>query len=44
VLDGVAVPEGVEVVCLVERYGSRRAREEVVSCIEAAVAAWLTAA
>jgi glycerate kinase len=36
VLDGVALPDGIEVVSLVERFGDRRAREHARECLEAA--------
>jgi glycerate kinase len=38
VLAGVAVPEGLEVVSLVERFGEQRALEETTACIEEVVA------
>jgi glycerate kinase len=38
VLAGVKVPDGLEVVSLVERFGEERAHEETVHCIEALVA------
>jgi len=41
VLDGVVLPEGVEVVSLVERFGEERARAETGACVEEVVAAEL---
>ncbi len=41
VLDGVVLPEGVEVVSLVERFGDERARAETGACVEEVVAAEL---
>jgi glycerate kinase len=38
VLDGVALPDGLEVVSLVERFGPDRARTETLRCIREAVA------
>lgn len=37
VLDGVHVPEGVECVSLVARFGDERARGDVVACVETVV-------
>jgi glycerate kinase len=37
VLDGVQVPEGVECVSLVARFGDDRARGDVVACVETVV-------
>jgi glycerate 2-kinase len=37
VLDGVALPNGIEVISLVERFGDERARAETATCIEEAV-------
>jgi hypothetical protein len=37
------LPDGIEVVSLVERYGDDRARGDTVSCIEDVVAERLTA-
>jgi glycerate kinase len=42
VLAGVEVPDGLEVVSLVERFGPERAHAEAVRCIEAVVAERLT--
>ena len=42
VLDGVTLPEGLEVVSLVERFGDERARGDTVACIEEVVADLLT--
>ncbi len=42
VLDGVQVPAGVDVVSLVERYGRDRALGDTGSCVEQAVAAYLS--
>jgi glycerate 2-kinase len=38
VLDGVEVPDGLEVVSLVERFGDERARAATTACIEEVVA------
>jgi glycerate kinase len=38
VLPGVAVPEGLEVVSLVERFGDERARADTCACIEEVIA------
>ena len=43
VLPDVALPDGVTVVSLVERFGEDRARSDVAGCVEAAVAAHLGA-
>ena len=37
VLDGVQVPDGVECVSLVARFGDERARSDVAACVEAVV-------
>jgi glycerate kinase len=37
VLDGVALPEGIDVISLVERFGDERARADTAACIEEAV-------
>ena len=44
VLEGVAVPPGVTVVSLVERFGHERARGQTAACVEAVVSAHLRAA
>lgn len=41
VLDGVAIPDGLEVVSLVERFGEERARTATRTCIEEVVRARL---
>jgi glycerate kinase len=41
VLDGVAVPDGIEVVSLVERFGRERAMGDVLGCVEEVVVARL---
>lgn len=41
ILDGVAVPAGVDTVSLVERFGRRRAMEDTLTCVEEAVSARL---
>jgi glycerate kinase len=43
VLDGVSLPEGIEVLSLVARFGDDRARHETASCIEQVVAERLAA-
>jgi glycerate 2-kinase len=43
VLDGVHVPDGMQVVSLVERFGAEQARTDTAACIEEAVADHLAA-
>jgi glycerate kinase len=43
VVDGVVLPPGLDVVSLVERFGDERARTDTLTCIETAVAAYLSA-
>jgi hypothetical protein len=38
VVEGIAVPAGIEVVSLVERFGDERARADAPGCIAAAMA------
>jgi hypothetical protein len=35
---GIELPEGLEVVSLVARFGAERAREDTIACIQEAVA------
>ena len=42
VVDDVVLPDGLEVVSLVERFGDDRARTDTLACIEAAVTEHLT--
>jgi glycerate kinase len=37
VVDGVTLPDGLEVISLVERFGEDRARRDTLTCIQAAV-------
>ena len=37
VLDGLDVPDGLEIVSLVERFGEQRAKEETLACVEEVV-------